>query len=155
MDKRLGLILCSLAASAGCSGSSGNVSTSAQNEAASSASPVAGPSGEERFRQLSECSATLGQMAILYEGIAAEHGSDAAEMAQRASARHTSAGAFELDASTEGRRIGKTQDDIDRIKAGRRAEIERERRRQPDFGEFAIWLGHEADRCAALDPLAG
>jgi hypothetical protein len=162
MKSRLVLVACGLALSAGCSGSPRNAPTDAQNGAAETniaaapAAPVAGPAGEERFQQLSECAATLGQMAVLYDAIAdRERGSQHEEMAGRASARRSAAAAFELEAGTLGTSLGHNAADIDRIKTARRAIIERERSSQPDFGEFAIWLGREADRCAALVPPGG
>jgi len=84
----------------------------------------------------------------LYTAIASgEQGPRADEMRRTASARGLAAFDFETSASTLGTSLGKTQADVDRIKRARHAQLEQERARQPDFGEFAVWLGREADRC--------
>lgn len=150
-----------LALSTGCSGQSQNGSDGAGNRmpagnAAGATGPEASLTGEARFRRLAECSATVEALSHLYDAIASqEQGARKADLLQTAEARRSAATILELDAFTAGRPLGRTTADIARIKTETRASIEAERARQRDFGDFAIWLGREADRCAALDPTAG
>jgi hypothetical protein len=154
MKSRIAAASCGLALIAGCSGQSQNSAGNGQNGTATSnaatALPAASapPTGETGFRQLAECAATMEAVSRLYNAIASrEQGARADEMRRTASARGLAAFDFETSASSLGVPLGKTQADIDRIKRERHAQLEQERARQPDFGEFAVWLGREADRC--------
>jgi hypothetical protein len=112
--------------------------------------------GEAGFRQLAECAATVEATARLYAVLATgETGSRKGELERTAAARRSSAMVLELDARMAGQALGHSIEDVTRIKAERHARLEQERERLADFGEFAIWLGRETDRCAALYPTAG
>jgi len=154
MKSRIIAASCGLALIAGCSGQPQNSAGSGQNGTAASNSATAlpaasaRPTGEAGFRQLAECAATMEATSRLYNAIASrEQGARADEMRRTASARGLAAFDFETGASSLGVSLGKTQADIERIKRERHARLEQERARQPDFGEFAVWLGREADRC--------
>jgi hypothetical protein len=151
MKSRIAAASCGLALIAGCSGQSQNSAGSAQNGTAASnvaAALPTPPAGEAGFRQLAECAATMEAMSRLYNAIASrEQGARADEMRRTASARGLAAFDFETSASSLGASLGKTPADIERIKRERHAQLEQERARQPDFGEFAVWLGREADHC--------
>jgi hypothetical protein len=143
-----------LALIAGCSGQPQNSAGTGQNDmaagnaATTQSAASAAPAGEAGFRQLAECAAMMEAVSRLYNAIASrEQGARAEEMRRTASARGLAAFDFETSASSLGASLGKTQADIERIKRERHARLEQERARQPDFGEFAIWLGREADRC--------
>ena len=154
MKRRIAAASCGLVLIAGCSGQPQNSAVSGQNGTAASnaatalpAAPAA-PTGEAGFRQLAECAATMEAMSRLYSAIASrEQGARADEMRRTASARGLAAFDFETSASSLGASLGKTPADIERIKRERHAQLEQERARQPDFGEFAVWLGREADHC--------
>jgi len=154
MKSRIAAASCGLALIAGCSGQpqnnavNGQDATSPSNAATALPAAPARPTGEAGFRQLAECAATMEAMSRLYTAIASrEQGARADEMRRTASARGLAAFDFETSASTLGTSLGKTQADVERIKRERHAQLEQERARQPDFGEFAVWLGREADHC--------
>jgi hypothetical protein len=154
MKSKIAAASCGLALIAGCSGqpqdNAGNGQNGATTSNAATALPAAParPTGEAGFRQLAECAATMEAMSRLYTAIASrEQGGRAEEMRRTASARGLAAFDFETSASSLGTSLGRTQADVDRIKQERHAGLERERARQPDFGEFAVWLGREADHC--------
>lgn len=154
MKSRIAAASCGLALIAGCSGqpqsSAGNGQNgmATSNTAAALPPATAAPTGETGFRQLAECAATMEAVGRLYNAIASrEQGARGDEMRRTASARSLAAFDFESSASTLGVSLGKTQADVERIKRERHTQLEQERARQPDFGEFAVWLGREADRC--------
>ena len=154
MKRRIVLAACGLVLCAACSGETQNNMASGPsappaNEAVATApAATAAPSGEAGFRQLAECAATMEAMSRLYTAIASrEQGARGEDMRRTASARGLAALDFEMSASSLGSSLGKTPADVERIKRERHAQLERERARQPDFGEFAVWLGREADHC--------
>lgn len=154
MKRRIAAASCGLALIAGCSGQPQDSTANGPNGAATSNAASALPAarapltGESGFRQLAECAATMEAMSRLYTAIASrEQGARADEMRRTASARGLAAFDFETSASSLGASLGKTQADIERIKRDRHAQLEQERARQPDFAEFAVWLGREADHC--------
>ena len=156
MKRRIVVAACGLILCAACSGQTQNNMANgpgappANDAVATAPAPAAtaAPSGEAGFRQLAECAATMEAMSRLYDAIASrEQGARADEMRRTGSARRIAAFDFQMSASTLGTRLGKTEADIERIKRERHAQLEQERARQPDFGEFAVWLGREADRC--------
>ena len=154
MKSKIAAASCGLALIAGCSGqpqdNAGNGQNGATASNAATALPAAParPTGETGFRQLAECAATMEAMSRLYTAIASrEQGARGEDMRRTASARGLAALDFEMSASSLGSSLGKTPADVERIKRERHAQMEQERARQPDFGEFAVWLGREADRC--------
>jgi hypothetical protein len=154
MKSRIAAASCGLALIAGCSGQpqsnavNGQDGTSSSNAATAMPAAPARPTGEAGFRQLAECAATMEAMSRLYNAIASrEQGARADDMRRTATARSVTAFNLELNASNLGASLGRTQADLERIKRERHAQLEQERARQPDFGEFAVWLGREADHC--------
>lgn len=120
------------------------------NDSANASVP-AGPAGETGMRMLAECSATFEAMARLYQAVAnTSEGADAEDARSRAESRRGAATQAELRAREIATQLGRTAQEVDRLKRERHAFMERERARQ-DFGDFAIWLGRESDLCAALD----
>lgn len=164
MKRRMVLFACSLMLATSCAGGSQNNMSTAQNampanDVGATASAPAAPaapaasSGAADVRQLAECAATMDALGRLYDAIASgEQGARRDELSRTAVARRSAAFGFEMEASGAAMRSGGAQADVERIKRDRNAQLEQERARQADFGEFAVWLGREGDRCAAAYP---
>ena len=122
------------------------------NDVAATPAPAA-PTGEAGMRQLAECSATFEAISRLFRAVANTSTVTEAESALAlATERAGSASLAELRAREIATQLGRPAEEVDRLKRERHAAMERERAGQ-DFGDFAIWLGRESDRCVALDPL--
>lgn len=110
------------------------------------------PTGEEGMRTFAECSATLQAVANLFDAIASTQSGPQAEEARNTAMRRRGAASLaELRARSIAIPLGRPADEVAGLKRGRQQALERERAGR-DFADFAIWLGREADRCAALDP---
>lgn len=150
---RNSLLIAAASLLAACTGGETEPANGSANEAAAAAAAPALPTGEEGVRRYAECASTLNAVSNLYNAIASQSsGAEQEEMLQSASARGIAALEFEMRATQLLRDVPNAPvDQVSRVMAERRDALERERERQP-FEDFAIWLGREADQCAAIAP---
>jgi hypothetical protein len=136
----------------GCSESqSGNTMANAAGAAAPGAAAPAPPAD---FRRLAECAAKMEAVGRLYSAVASQSsGAEAEQMRARASERSRAGFNLRMRAEDSERAAASAGapagSQVPRIITETEAALEAERARQP-FGDFAIWLGREADQCAPL-----
>ena len=151
-----GALLMSAILSAQLTACSEGTAPAAENQTASSesaAAPPAEPTGEEGVRRYAECASTLDAVANLYSAIASQSsGADAEEMSRTASARSSAAREFDARAIDLASALPNAPPNlVGQLMSARNEQLEQERQRQP-FEDFAVWLGREADQCAAIAP---
>jgi hypothetical protein len=137
-----------LAAAATLAACSGTKSEDDQGSATTGAADPALPaalSGEEGFALAADCSAKLKSVSNLYSTLAAQSsGTDAEDLAKRASQRDTAATAFAQIAERAAGTIGKTPEQAAQAIRDADAAVHAEFEKRP-FEDFATWVTNEVD----------
>ncbi len=137
--------LAAAATLAACSGAEkdGDQGKETQNAADASLPPAL--SGEAGFALAADCSAKLKSVSNLYSTLAAQSsGTDAEDLAKRASQRDTAATAFAQIAERAAGTIGKTPEQAAQAIRDADAAVHAEFEKRP-FEDFATWVTNEVD----------
>ena len=150
----LSLASCLLCVTVACSDNKGQGSnqSNTQSTATGDARPARPAATPEQFTRVVDCAATFESVATLYRVIGdSKTGEERERMARSAEQRAAVMRRLAIRAAAIGAELGMAQAEI----AGRvrqaRERLQRESR-AGDFGEFAVRMGREADRCVAAMP---
>jgi hypothetical protein len=150
----LSVAACILCVPMACSDNKGQGSnqTNTQSAAAGGAAPTRPAASPELFTRAVDCAATFESVATLYRVIGdSKTGAERERMMQSAEQRAAAMRQMATRAGAIGTELGMARTEI----AGRVRQA-RERLQQEsrvgDFGDFAVRMGREADRCVAAMP---
>jgi hypothetical protein len=138
-----------LLAAAGCSGSPSNNQISAPSAPAAPARPAATAA---QFTQATDCAATFESVSTLYRVMSeTKSGAERDRMTQSAEQRAAAARQMATRAAAIGTALGMAQEEV-RARLLQSRQRLREESRTGDFGDFAVRMGRDADRCVAAAP---
>ncbi len=139
------LALAAAATLAGCSGAKSDADQGSTTTGAADPALPAALSGEAGFALAADCSAKLKSLSNLYSTLAAQSsGTDAEDLAKRASQRDTAATAFAQITERVAGTIGKTPEQATEAIRAADAAVQAEFEKRP-FEDFATWVGNEVD----------
>lgn len=146
----LSVASCMLCVIAACSDNKGQGSN--QSNAPSAAAPARPAASPETFTRTVDCAATFESVANLY-GVLSESktGADRDRMMQSAEQRAGAMRQMAARAVAIGTELGMARTEIaGRVRQARERLLQESR--VGDFGDFAVRMGREADRCVAAMP---
>jgi hypothetical protein len=141
-------------ATAACSGNGGQAAnqSNAQASAAAPAAPARQAASAGQFTRATDCAATFESVATLYRVLGeTKSGAEGDRLAQSAGQRAAAARQMATRAAAIGAELGMTQEDVRARLLQARQRLQQESR-VGDFGDFAVRMGREADRCVAAAP---
>jgi hypothetical protein len=141
-------------ATAACSDNKGQASnqSNTQSSAAAPGAPARPAASAEHFTRATDCAATFESVATLYRVMGeTKSGEERDRMTQSSEQRAAAARQMATRAAAIGTELGMAQDDV-RARLLQARQRLREESRVGDFGDFAVRMGREADRCVAAAP---
>jgi hypothetical protein len=144
---------CILLATAACSDKNGQASNQSTNQiSAAPAAPARPAANAEQFTRATDCAATFESVATLYRVMSdTKSGADRDRMVQSSEQRAAAARQMATRADAIGTELGMAQTEIRARLLQARQRLQQESR-VGDFGDFAVRMGREADRCVAAAP---
>ena len=140
-------------ATAACSDNKGQASNQSTNQAsAAPATPARPAASAEHFARATDCAATFESVATLYRVMSdTKSGAERDRMTQSAEQRGAAARQMATRAAAIGTELGMPEADVRARLLQARQRLQQESR-VGDFGDFAVRMGREADRCVAAAP---
>jgi hypothetical protein len=142
-------------ATAACSdnkGQASNQSISQSSAPAAGAAPARRPASAEQFARATDCAATFESVATLFRVMGeTKSGEERDRLTQSSEQRGAAARQMAARAAAIGAELGMAQADV-RARLLQARQRLREESRVGDFGDFAVRMGREADRCVAALP---
>lgn len=142
-------------ATAACSDNKGQASNQSNNQSsapAADAAPARRPASAAQFAQATDCAATFESVATLYRVMGeTKSGEERDRLTQSSEQRAAAARQMAARAAAIGTELGMAQADVRARLLQARQRLQRESR-VGDFGDFAVRMGREADRCVAAMP---
>lgn len=154
-----GIILASASAmvlvAAACSDNKGQASNQSNTQSSAPAAPAAPArpaASAEQFSRATDCAATFESVATLYRVMSeTKSGEERDRMTQSSEQRAAAARQMATRAAAIGTELGMAQEDVRARLLQARQRLQQESR-VGDFGDFAVRMGREADRCVAAAP---
>jgi hypothetical protein len=140
---------------AACSDNKGQASNQSGNPSsapAADAAPARRPASAEQFARATDCAATFESVATLYRVMGeTKSGAERDRLTQSSEQRGAAARQMATRAAAIGSELGMAPADVRAHLLQARQRL-REESRVGDFGDFAVRMGREADRCVAAMP---
>jgi hypothetical protein len=144
-----------LLATAACSDNKGQASNQSNTQSAAAAAPAAPArpaASAAQFARATDCAATFESVATLYRVMSeTKSGAERDRMTQSSEQRAAAARQMATRAAAIGTELGMAQEDVRARLLQARQRLQQESR-VGDFGDFAVRMGREADRCVAAAP---
>jgi hypothetical protein len=142
-----------LLVTAACSDNKGRASNQSNSQSsAAPAAPARPPASAAQFTQAIDCAATFESVATLYRVLGeTKSGAERDRLTQSSDQRGAAARQMATRAAAIGAELGMARADVEARLLQARQRL-REESRVGDFGDFAVRMGREADRCVAAMP---